>query len=315
MIPAETITRVRESHDLVGFIEGCGIKLRGRGSEYFGLCPWHPDTEPSLAVSPAKQRWCCHGACSAPGKVVGGDVIEFARRIWGVSFPEALRRLAATGSVTETPAAASRAPLRLAGVPARPRREGRPPRPDLLGQVVAFCHQTLLSSVPAKEYLASRGITDPALYAALPIGYADGSLLERAPEGSETYEGLRALGVLTEGGRELLLGCVVVPLRDLEGNVVDLYGRAIDRKRHLYLPGPKRGLVNAACAATSEELVIAESVFDALSYLEAGIPNAIPMYGANGWTSDHDALLEKHRIRRVIFALDPDKAGRDAVAA
>lgn len=314
VIPAETIARVRESRDLVGFVEACGIKLRRKGSEFFGLCPFHEDHEPSLAVSATKQYWCCHGACSSNGKRVGGDVIEFARRLWGVSFPEALRRLGSTAA-TEAPAASSRPPLRLAGAPARPRREARPPRPGLLAQVVAFYHQTLLSSVPAKEYLIARGITDPTLIAALPIGYTDGSILERAPEGSETYEVLKALGVLTEGGRELLLGCVVVPMRDLAGNVVDLYGRAIDRKQHLYLTGPKRGLVNASCAATCEELIIAESVFDALSFLEAGIPNAVPMYGANGWTPDHDALLEKHRIWRVIFALDPDKAGRNAVAA
>lgn len=314
MIPAETIAKVRESRDLVAFVEACGIKLKRKGSEYFGLCPFHPDHEPSLAVSATKQYWCCHGACSSNGKRIGGDVIEFARRLWGVSFPEALRRLDSTVA-TEAPAASVRPALRLASAPARPRRITRPPRPDLLAQVAAFYHQTFLSSRPAKEYVASRGITDPALIAALPIGYADGSLLERAPEGSETYEALKALGVLTDHGRELLLGCVVVPLRDLAGNVVDLYGRAIDRKQHLYLTGPKRGLVNAPCAATTEELVIAESVIDALSFLEAGIPNAIPMYGANGWTSDHDALLEKHRIRRVIFALDPDKAGQNATAA
>ena len=205
-------------------------------------------------------------------------------------------------------------------------KPSQPPRPfsrALLAQVVAVYHQSFLGSAAAKGYAASRGLTSADLLSALPMGFSDGSLLERAPEGSETYEALRALGVIwtdEEGrhARELLAGCLVVPLRDLAGEVVSLYGRGIDDAsgvRHLYLPGPRRGLVNAACAATTDELILTESVLDALSFLEAGIPNAIPLYGTNGWTPDHDALIEKHRIRRVLLALDGDEAGRRASAA
>lgn len=315
MIPAEVIAEVKARHELVGFIEAQGIPLKRAGKGYLGLCAFHGDTQPSFSVDPAKQYWCCLGACSAPGKVVGGDVIEFARRLWNVSFPEALRRLGGATTVTLEPTAprgSSRASLRLV-------REGmksaRPPHassPSLLAQVVAIYHQGLLGSAEAKEYAASRGLTSPDLLSALPMGYADGSLFERAPEGSETYETLKALGVITASGRELLSGCLVVPLRDLAGEVVSLYGRAISRDQHLYLPGPRRGLVNAQCAATCDELILTESIIDALSFLQAGIPNAVPLYGTNGWTPDHDALVEKHRIRRVILALDSDEAGRRA---
>jgi DNA primase len=189
-----------------------------------------------------------------------------------------------------------------------------------MAQVVAVYHQSFLGSSAAKEYASSRGITSPELLAALPMGYADGSLLERAPEGSETYEQLRALGVIwtDEEGRhprELLAGCLVVPLRNLAGEVVSLYGRSITRDQHLYLPGPRRGLVNGECAATCDELIFTESVIDALSFLQAGIPNAVPLYGTNGWTPDHDALIEKHRVRRVVLALDTDETGRKAARA
>ena len=82
MIPAEVIAEVRARNDLVAFIESNGVQLRRRGADYVGLCPFHPDKNtPSLVVSPRKQYWCCHGACSAgAAKRVGGDVIEFARR-------------------------------------------------------------------------------------------------------------------------------------------------------------------------------------------------------------------------------------------
>ncbi len=195
---------------------------------------------------------------------------------------------------------------------------------DVLSRVVAVYHQAFLLAEKARDYAAARGLTKPEVLAALPIGYADGSLLETAPEGSETWEALRSLGVVTASGRELLSGCLVFPLRDLSGTVVSLYGRRVegtgaqeapDRPRHFFLPGPRRGLVNAACAATTDELILTESVIDALSFLEAGLPNAVPLYGTSGWTPDHDALLERHCIRHVLLALDADEAGRKAAEA
>ena len=324
MIPAEAIAEVKARHDIVAFIESCGVALKRHGEGFLGLCPLHGDTRPSLSVSPAKQSWCCLGACSPSGKVTGGDVIEFARRFWGVSFREALTRLGSTVSV-DLPS-----PVRpLAAVrPLSSHRRapsGRGPT-DLLSRVAGVYHQSFLLSEKARDYAAARGLTKPDLLSALPIGYADGSLLDTAPEGSETWEALRALGVVTATGRELLSGCLVVPLRDLSGTVVSLYGRRVevpvemsaeppDRPRHFYLPGPRRGLVNASCLATTDELILTESVIDALSFLEAGIPNAVPLYGTSGWTPDHDALLERHRVRSVLLALDADEAGRKAAEA
>ena len=323
MIPAETIAEVKARVELVGFIEAQGIPLKRAGKGYLGLCTFHDDTRPSLSVDPTKQRWCCLGACSSGGKVVGGDVIEFARRLWGVSFREALERLGGEVRVdlpAPAPRASWRAALHLVRQGTKPLQPFRPAAPSLLSQVAAVYHQSFLGSAQAKEYAASRGLTSPELLSALPMGFSDGSLLERAPEGSETYEQLRALGVIwtdEEGrhARELLAGCLVVPLRDLAGEVVSLYGRSIEGRRHLYLPGPRRGLVNAQCASTCEELILTESVFDALSFLQAGIPNAVPLYGTNGFTPDHEALLSMHRIRRVVLALDGDEAGRRAGTA
>ena len=96
---------------------------------------------------------------------------------------------------------------------------------------------------------------------------------------------------------------------------MSLYGLKIEGGGHYYLCGPRRGLVNAQCAATCDELIFTESVIDALSFLQAGIPNVIPLYGTNGWTPDHDALIEKYRIRRVVLALDSDGNGRTAAVA
>ena len=300
MIPAEVIAEVRARNDLVAFIESAGVQLRRRGADYVGRCIFHNDTEPSLVVSPRKQYWCCHGACSAgAAKRVGGDVIEFARRLWGTGFKETVARLGGNGFVAES----SQLPVlsfQLA-------------EPDLLARVVEYYQKSLVASPVAREYMAARGITKAKIIDALQVGYVDGTLLERISD--EMRSGFTSLGVLTAACCELFLRCIVLPLRDLAGVVVGMYGRAIDRDQHLYLPGPRRGLVNAACAATGNEIIITESVIDALSFLEAGIMNAIPIYGVNGWTADHDELLDKHRIRRIILALDSDDAGQKAAIA
>ncbi|MEW6690275.1 MAG: DNA primase, partial [Pseudomonadota bacterium] len=298
MIPAEMIADIRARHELVAFIQSAGVQLRRRGADYVGKCPFHSDSNPSLVVSPRKQYWCCHGACSANGKRAGGDVIEFAMRLWNLGFKETVARLEPGALSSST---SRRAPAMQPG--------------RLLERVVDYYQKCFLSSLPAQEYLRSRAITNPEIIRALQVGFCDGTLIERAPEGSKTRAALRKLGVIAAAGAELFLRCIVLPLRDLAGNVVGMYGRAIDRDQHLFLPGPRRGLVNAACAATINELIITESVIDAISFLEAGLPNAIPIYGVNGWTADHDELLEKHRIRRVLLALDSDEAGQKAAAA
>jgi DNA primase len=223
VIAAEALAEVRSRHELVAFIESAGVTLRRRGRDLVGLCPFHNDSEPSLSVSPAKQYWCCLGACSAGGKKLGGDVIEFARRLWRVSFHETVARL---GGEQVAQLASERPKLR---VVKKTGGEGDPrPGVDLLPQVAAYYHQTLSSSLPAKHYLMGRGITRADVISALQIGYADGSLMERAPEGSETWNALAARGVITGRG-ELMCGCITVPLRDVDGNIVGLYGRAIER--------------------------------------------------------------------------------------
>src|SRR5262249_43813900 len=97
------------------------------------------------------------------------------------------------------------------------------------------------------------------------------------------------------------------------GAVVNLYGRAVARDQHLYLSGPRRGLWNAPILQGQEEIILTESVIDALSLIAAGAVNVLPLYGSNGWTTQHESLLARLRPARVALALDADGAGASAV--
>jgi DNA primase len=183
----------------------------------------------------------------------------------------------------------------------------------LLARIVERYHETFCTRREGQAYLAARGLTDPTLLKTFQIGYADGSLLKRLPRTGAVREQLRALGVITAEGRELLGGCVVVPIPDPQtGAWTTLYGRGVRTARHCYLPGPLRGVLNFQAVRSSDTVILTESILDALSFLRAGITSAIPIYGTNGFTSDHLDLLTRERVTRVILALDRDAAGQRA---
>jgi DNA primase len=190
------------------------------------------------------------------------------------------------------------------------------PTPSLLSRVVDQYHRTFCERKDAQEYLAKRGLTDGDVLKAFKVGYADGSLLKTIPRGGEIRDELKAVGVVTAEGRELLGGCVVIPIPDpLSGEWTTLYGRGMRTPRHCYLTGPLRGVLNYQAARSADEVILTESVIDALSFHQVGVSTAIPIYGTNGFTADHLDLLKREGVRRVILALDGDAAGRRATAA
>lgn len=185
----------------------------------------------------------------------------------------------------------------------------------LLSRVVDHYHRTFCERTDAQEYLAKRGLTDVDLLKAFKVGYADGSLLKLLPKGGEVRDALLSLGVLTKEGRELMGGCIVVPIPDAStGQWTTIYGRGLRAPRHCYLTGQLRGVLNYQAARSTSEVILTESVIDALSFHQAGISTAIPIYGTNGFTADHFDVLKREGVKRVILALDGDVAGRKATA-
>ena len=85
--PEEIVEEVRTRTDIVDIVSGY-VKLQKKGSNYFGLCPFHNEKSPSFSVSPGKQMYYCFG-CGA-----GGNAITFLMEYENYSFPEALEVLA-----------------------------------------------------------------------------------------------------------------------------------------------------------------------------------------------------------------------------
>jgi hypothetical protein len=154
---------------------------------------------------------------------------------------------------------------------------------ELLGQVIGYYHRVLRESPDALGYLARRKIGHPEAVDTFRLGYADRSLGLRLPDkrrkdGAEIRGRLTALGIFRASGHEHFAGSLVIPVFDENGKMAEVYGRKTgDRLRagtpkHLYLPGPHRGVWNAQALAASDEVIVCESLIDALSFWCAGVP-------------------------------------------
>lgn len=327
LISKEDIDDLKTRHELAAFVVSSGVELKKVGVYLKGRCPFHDDKTPSLVVDPKKQLWNCLGACSTNGNAgggkgsSGGDLFAFAMKLWGVDFRETVKRL---GGEVRDEIPPPRPRPRLNGADhAAPRPvsvdtppTSRTPRMELFSRVVEHLMGELAQQRRAHEYLEARGLRTRALWRAFKLGYSSGSVAELAgtEETSDVRRVLAELGILDKAGNERMKGRVVFPLVAFNQLPVGLYGRTIDdalEPHHLFLPGPRRGLFNWNAVRRAKELLVVESVIDALSLIEAGVGNAIPIYGVNGMTGDHKELMKRF-AGNVVVALDADETGRKA---
>jgi DNA primase len=314
-IADEEVERLKNEVPLEGLVAASGVELKKAGADLVGRCPFHDDREPSLVVSPGNNLWHCLGACQA-----GGSVIDWVMRSQGVSFRHAVELLRSghADSPVTGPAPARSTVRRLPSPVERDAGDA-----EALAQVVDYYHSTLLSSPEALAYLRTRRIDDPEAIEVFKLGHANRTLSYRLPnrqrkEGAEARGRLQRLGILRESGHEHFNGCVVVPIFDASGTVVEVYGRKLDwdprtgQAAHLYLPGPHRGVWNEQCLVAGE-VILCESLVDALSFWCAGYRNVTAAYGTAGFTDEHRSAFARHKVSRVLIAYDHDDAG-DAAA-
>ena len=313
MIPDDDLDKMKRSIDLAAVIRARGIELKPQGHDLIGLCPFHADQNPSLHVTPAKQLWRCV-SCQATG-----NVIQFVQKFDGISFRHAYELLKNGAAFTGAPTCQ---PVKKGTVP----RLASPLAADAddqaaLRQVLDYYHARLKENPAALAYLQKRGLTSEAL-ATFRVGFVDRTLGLRLPqknrvEGAALRERLTRLGVLRQTGHEHLRGCVVFPVVADSGEIGTVYGRAIDAPtkdaRHLFLPGPQRGIFNPA-ALRSPEIILCEGVIDALTFWGAGFRHVMTSYSAKALPEELLAALVAAKVARVFIAFDRDKAGDDGAA-
>jgi len=311
-VPPEVKERLKREVSIQRLAEARGIKLTRSGKELIGLCPFHDDRNPSLNIDPVKNVWSCKGACGE-----GGDVFLWVMRAEGVSFHHALELLKRDYAPSAGPV------VKIATVPKLPPLiDATADDKKLLGTVVDYYHRTLKDSPEAQRYLVKRGLESSEIIDRFKLGYANRSLCLHLPAsnraaGEAQRTRLKELGILRnqKPGHEHFNGSLVIPVFNLAGEVVEMYGRKITPNLragtpdHTYLPGPHRGVWNEEALLASKDVILCEALIDALTFWVAGYRNVTASYGVNGFTADHRAAFERHGTERVYIAYDRDDAG------
>ena len=300
--PRPDFAEIKKTTDIAQVVESYGIELKpsSRG-DLKGLCPFHDDNEPSLVVTPGKGLFHCM-ACG-----VAGNVIQFVAKKEGIGEREAaLRLLDAVPGVT-----------RGSQITAEGKKAEVDPLADteLFAAVLEHYHQTLFGkNKDGLNYLKRRNLAETEALQHFKVGFVDGTLKEKLS--AAQLEKAKLLGLVNAKGNEKFYNRIVVPIFNTDGSAVGLYGRDITGKsevKHLYLAGGHRAVWNAQAASVyPEELICAESLFDALAiWMHGGKRNVITAYGARGFTPHHTELLEKSATKKLVFAFDADKTGQE----
>ena len=316
----ESLRKLKDETDIVALIESYGTKLKERGGdELIGLCPLHDDKNPSLVVNRKKGVWNCLGACQT-----GGDVFKWVMKADNVGFRHAVELLSSgatgsTGGVKFTSQRRLECPL-----------DSSLSDGQLLQQVANYYQSRLEVNVDAQEYLTRRGIGLAEAITTFGIGCCDRSLGLRLPHsqvkaGKELRNKLIELGILRSTGHEHLRGCVTFPVTDSSG-VTQIYGRRIQKAlvrengkatvkeeaAKLWLSRPIDGVWNAAALQACDEIIICESIIDALTFWCNGFRNVTTTFSSSFFPEQLKQALLDHNIKKVLLAYDNDDAGKKA---
>lgn len=308
MASNDVVEEIKRRVDLVE-IASAYVRLRRAGRNWEGLCPFHQEKTPSFSINPEKQMWYCFGCGS------GGDVFTFVQKAEGLTFREALEKLAAKAGVRLEPRSGAKAAGEL----------------DVLRGAcelaAAFYQQCLKRSTEAQEYIRRRGI-DANTAERFRLGYAPDEWTSLAdylarrgvPAGVGIKAGLLAKAEQTGRVYDRMRGRLIFPICDVMGRVIAFGGRVIRDVENApkYLNSPESPLfsksstlygLHLARTAISEreQAVLVEGYVDVVSLHGAGIRNAVATLGT-ALTREHLNVLGRY-TKNCVLLYDSDSAG------
>jgi DNA primase len=316
IFPASFVDDLKSHLDIVQVV-GERVQLRKAGAaSWKGLCPFHGEKTPSFNVHGDKQFFHCFG-CGA-----SGDVIEFVKRSDALTFPDAIRQLAARAGMTVPEPDDSKADAESA-------RE----REALLKlhEVAAAWFKAQLSAPHGRA--AMRAVRDrgmkPETIDLLGFGYAPPSGLGAHLSKAGFDERLLVTGGLAfkrDDGqlRDRFRNRLMIPIARDNGAIIAFGGRAMaDGDGPKYLNSPETAIyvkgrtlfgLNHSKQAISrlKYVVMVEGYFDWAQAYQAGITNVVASSGT-ALTSAQARLLRRY-AGKVILSFDPDAAGQGAAA-
>jgi len=283
------------------------VSLKREGSSYKGLCPFHPDRNPSFSLVPEKGLWKCFGC----GK--GGDVIRFVALMEGISNYEAALKLAKELGI-------------------KVEKEVKNPYARALALVRDFYFESLKENKEAKEYLLKVRKIPAAVIKEFKVGFSPGKEAVEFAKREGIFDVLLELGHFKEGKDgpfDLFRSRITLPISDAFGKVRGFGGRALGNQNPKYVNSPSGewfkkelslfGIERAAKRLKDKRrLIFVEGFFDVLRLHSLGFGEAIGLMGT-ALTDGHVAvltnLLKREGLSKkefdVFLFFDGDEAGRE----
>jgi len=310
------IDEVKQRADIVEII-GEDVSLTKAGRTFKGLCPFHSEKHASFFVYPEQQSWHCFGACNT-----GGDVFSYIMKKQNIEFGEALRLLAEKEGVT---------------IPSRFEPEARKEERERLYQAnqaaAQYFQDTLLNSAAAekaRDYVSRRGFSAKSL-ADFQLGFSPNSwdaLKQYLMERGYTEDELLTAGLVVEAEdgktHDRFRNKLMFPILDNRGRHTGFGARVLDDSLPKYVNSPATPVfdkssslygINLATPAIREQnlAIIVEGYIDTITAHQHGFNNVVAPMGTAVTEKQVVALKRLTKNVNVVFALDADEAGAEAM--
>ena len=320
--PEAFLEEVNEKNPIEDVV-GSYVNLTRRGSNLFGLCPFHNEKTASFSVAPEKGIYYCFGCHK------GGGAVNFIMEIEGMDYPDSVRFLAKRAGIPIPEEDAKQA--------SNLRRKER--LWELCRDAARFYHNTLKSpeGQAGLQYLLNRGLT-PKTIKNFGLGFApnqwDG-LKKAMLEKGYTVQDLQDAGLVrsktkqrrNENGQmeeyvstyDWFRNRVMFPIIDVRGNVIGFGGRVMDGSEPKYLNSPESVIfnkrknlfaLNVSKKTRMDMLVLTEGYMDTIAMHQYGFDCAVASLGTS-LTQEQAGMLAKY-TKQMVLCYDGDQAGQNA---
>ncbi|MDC2983480.1 DNA primase [Pseudomonadota bacterium] len=304
-IPKSFIDQILDQTDIVDVV-GRRVQLNKKGSNYWGVCPFHDDHKPSMAVNQDKQFYYCF-VCQA-----SGNSINFLRDYENLDFTDAVETLASSLGL-EIPYEKTLIDLVDEDY-------------SILDEAVKVFEANLKESKKAINYLKSRNISGTTAKK-FQLGFSDVSWDSLYSTFEKRFEQkvIASSGLFLEKNKknyDRFRNRVIFPIRNIKGQNIGFGGRVIDPDDEpKYLNSPETKLFNKSNelyglyearkeTKKMDSIIVVEGYMDVIALHEKGIKNAVATLGT-AVTSNHLSKLMRYS-NYIFFAFDGDLAGEKA---
>ena len=306
------IDEIKARLDIVEVV-GQYVTLKRSGRNYKALCPFHNEKTPSFFVFPDTGTWRCFGACGT-----GGDIFSFVEKKENLPFADVYRMLAQKAGVDIDQYHDPKVVSKLNRLR------------ELNHLASSYFHHQLLHGArgaEARAYLQRREINDETIER-FQIGFAPlgwDNLISYLRDRDYSLDDLESAGLVIRrddgGGYDRFRERVIVPIRNIQGQVIGFGGRILGDGEPKYLNTPQTPLFDKSSVVfaldvarrnirAQDQVVLVEGYMDVISAHQRGFKNVVAAMGTS-ITAQQLKTLRTY-ASNFIFALDADAAGMSA---